>query len=282
MFDGIAREMFFKETKYVNLGLMFGLKRSGQKIGVDAVSDTSDSTLGERCRTLIRCCPPDIQEAVMRTFLHHHRRVLEKIGIPWFVPESWGGVGLPIVRQSTEMPANYEPGDPLPPCKWSPSDLDLRVAARIRECPRDLAGKPLYRVGKPPVEAPWDIHQKVLERLPVELQYGTPSERELHEWETIYGALVFDVFLTDVTLMTAKSNLGACRVLKQNQRSWQAARRAGRLPPPLSVATLFAISPPQPYLSVITSSIYTRAVKEVRGIHVDAPAFDVLELEPMT
>jgi len=263
--------LHFRETPYVNLGLLLGLKRSGEKVGLDAVAD-SEVTLGVRCRTLIRCCPPDMRESVMRIFLRTHHAVLDKCKLPWFIPEQWGGVGLPVVVQASDVPRDYEPGDLITP-HWSPSTLDLKIAARLREFPRkvsvipdstqasgqrEVLGRPRYPVGKPPVEAPWDIHKHVLSRLPVQLHYGDVSKSELSAWETTYGALVFDLFMTDMNLRTEKSGAGVSRVLRQNRASWQAAQRAGRLPPPLSLSTLLNTRPPQPFLPAHVLSMWSR------------------------
>jgi CheY-like chemotaxis protein len=280
---GKRRALHFTLTPYINLGLLFGLKRSGDKLGLDAVADAEYSTLGERARSLIRCCPQDMRESVMRMFLRTHRTVLDECKLPWFIPEQWGGVGLPTVVQASDVPHDYEPGDVITPF-WGPSRLDLQIAARLREAPRKkevvedatcatgvrvILGRPLYPVGRSPIEAPWDIHKLVLSRLPVQLSYGQVSSSERRAWETTYGALVFDLFMTDLALMTEKTGLGACRVLRQNQRSWQAAQRAGKLPPPVALSTLLLTHPPQAYLPASVLSMY-----KTPGQHVAPPQVD--------
>jgi len=245
---GKQRSLWFKETPYVNLGLLFGLKRSGEKLGVDAIAD-SDVTLGERCRALIAAAPFDLRERVMRVFLKHHAKVLGECHVPWFVPEAYGGVGLPIVARLSDF-ADYEPGDKLVPT-WGPSTLDLKVAHRLLENPRHkVSGKPLYPVSKVPGNAPSDVHKLVLSRLPVPLSYGSPSKREERLWQAIYGKLCFDVFLTDLRLTSQKDSKRGLAVLRRNESSWQRALRAGNLPPPLSLQTLHDNTPPQPYLPI--------------------------------
>jgi len=245
----VNRPLWFEATSYVNLGLLFGLKRSGEKVGVDAVAD-SDSTIGERCRQLMATVPGDLKESAMRVFLRHHWSLLNELGpIPWFLPEAWGGVGLPTVRQAAEMPDTYEPGDVVKPPRWGPTKRDLMCAARIKEAPLTERGKLRYPVGRMPSDAPWIVQKVVMERLPVKLSVGTPSPLELSTWKRVFGTLCFDAFLTDERLFEKEAIADrAPQVLKQNRRSWQALTESANLPKPLSVKTLLVSDPPVTYL----------------------------------
>jgi len=108
----VTRKTHLSQTRYVNVGLVKGLKRSQGRIGLNDQGDERNN-MSARARELLRLSPPGLSENVMKTFINYHRDVLDKTRLPWFIPEWLGGVGLPIG-------------------KWGePSDLDLRIARRI-------------------------------------------------------------------------------------------------------------------------------------------------------
>lgn len=284
--DGRPRPLWFKETPYVNLGLLFGLKRSGEIVGADSVvSAGRDGTLGARCRDLLRTCPADLKVPVMSTFLRYHHDILTSVKVPWYVPESWGGVGLPTVIQDSEIP---DPGEVPTFVQWGPHELDLRVAARLRECPKDVNGRPKYPVQRPPASwVDWPVHKAVMEQLPY-LQWGHPSATQERDFARLYGQLCVDrLFNAPESFWNLKAELvvvgGPCalcgesqkdhddsthefqslphpkilkhqkhvmQVLRSNERSWRSARQHGNLPPPLSPSTLLSEDPEKPFLQV--------------------------------
>jgi len=76
---------------YVNMGLLRGVKRSGNNS-----NDRPDSlSFGSRCRDLIKGCPLELSERVMGQFIYRHKKFLSKVAIPWFLPEHLLGLGLP-------------------------------------------------------------------------------------------------------------------------------------------------------------------------------------------
>jgi hypothetical protein len=110
--DGIwvTRYNPFSETKYVNMGLMNGLKRSGQSMGLRDQSDPHDN-IGTRYRELMRTVPPSMKETVHKNFINRHRELLTATHLPWYVPEWIGGLGMIGFQE--------------------PSELDLRIARMI-------------------------------------------------------------------------------------------------------------------------------------------------------
>jgi len=274
--SGITRQMWFKQGQYINLGLLYGLKRSGEKVGLDVVADAKIS-LGARCRDLIRNCPLELRESVMRLFLSHHRQQLNQLrDIPWFVPEALGGVGLPTVPQACET-ADLEPygiheerpirisplcrktkrKDDVREFQWGPSRLDLQIANKIVRSPRDELGKLKYPVGKAPVEAPWATHRLVMQRLPIPLKYSKDIDHEVADnWKQVYAAMCYDVFASDERVFETPKE-GATRVLWQNANSWRAARVEGGLPPPLLANTLNNLSVAQPFLPCRIRSLFS-------------------------
>jgi hypothetical protein len=83
----------FVKTPYVNMGILNGLKRSeGMKRAGDLVE-----THGQKCTTLINDCPESIRHAVLSQYIHNNEAFLKSLGVPWFLPERLGGIGLPEV-----------------------------------------------------------------------------------------------------------------------------------------------------------------------------------------
>jgi hypothetical protein len=96
----------FTLVNYVNMGLITGLSRSGGKVSV--INDWSErgyedgpfyQSLGAKHHELIRTCPYDQRLKVHALFLQHHESTLQTAHVPWYIPESLGGVGLmPLVK----------------------------------------------------------------------------------------------------------------------------------------------------------------------------------------
>lgn len=105
---------YFSQQKYVNLGLLKGMKRSG---GIEDLDDVLDipSDLGARCTQFIEFCPSELRLICMKKFLHFHKDQLKKYHIPWFIPRRFGGLGFPSVG------------------RFSPIDRILRIARKLFE-----------------------------------------------------------------------------------------------------------------------------------------------------
>jgi len=239
--SGKFRELFYRQTPYINLGLLFGLKRSGEKLGLDAVADSDDS-LGSRCRELVACAPENLKEVLFKRFVRNHKAVLDSVRVPWFLPESWGGVGLPCSFKTRD------PGDPLEVLR-GPSSLDLRIAARIAERPET------FPVTKPPVDAPWNAHRLAKAKYPI-VATSISGDRTLQLVnDKLYGALIVDTLFTATDVFAEKPSRRVA-VLRQNERSWRSALHSGSLPPPLSISTVLSQNPPTPLLDVTVESIF--------------------------
>jgi len=96
----------FTLVNYVNMGLVTGLSRSGGKASF--VNDQSErgyedgpfyQSLGAKHHELMKTCPYNLRLKVHALFLRHHEKALEIAYVPWYIPESLGGVGLmPLVK----------------------------------------------------------------------------------------------------------------------------------------------------------------------------------------
>jgi hypothetical protein len=89
----------FRQIDYVNMGLVYGLKRSGVQGRSDACADDQDQridnlTIGARHQQLMLRCPARLRLSVHNLFLQKNLKLLESIHVPWFVPERYGGLGL--------------------------------------------------------------------------------------------------------------------------------------------------------------------------------------------
>jgi hypothetical protein len=79
-------------VKYINLGLLKGLKRSEQLSVLDSVNEYG--SIGSRHRFLHENTPEHLWEKVNKSFHNFHWKVLSEAHVPWYVPESYGGLGL--------------------------------------------------------------------------------------------------------------------------------------------------------------------------------------------
>jgi hypothetical protein len=124
---------------YVNLGLVEGMTRSGgQDHSHKLIADTVDPrllSLGARHHQLMDSCPPDLQVAVHRLFIKKHFDLLKSVRVPWFVPESLGGVGLKPLKawkftgNVEEATWSYLEGETV---RYGPSDQDQDCMAILQ------------------------------------------------------------------------------------------------------------------------------------------------------
>jgi hypothetical protein len=93
-FDASLREFFL--IPYANMGLVMGMTRGGV-VSRENITDKVDPlrmSLGERHHSLMNSCPKHLQLQVHKLFLKRHKRILWNTHVPWYIPESLGGVGL--------------------------------------------------------------------------------------------------------------------------------------------------------------------------------------------
>jgi hypothetical protein len=99
--DDVSQSL--RHIPYVNMGLVYGLKRSGGKADV-VDSDGGEcefvASIGAIHRQLISSCPVGLEPAVHSLFMRENRDRLSKVFVPWYVSETYGGVGLATVRRS--------------------------------------------------------------------------------------------------------------------------------------------------------------------------------------
>jgi len=123
----------YVHVKYLNMGLLKGMKRSGGNVGLSDITG-GFSSLGSRHRELIDTLPPGIIDQVRKMFIREHWETLSKAKVPWNVCESYGGVGL-APHYSVEYIPNSAQGDDLGcfvrKLKFGPTDADRRGCRMI-------------------------------------------------------------------------------------------------------------------------------------------------------
>jgi len=134
------RMRHFELVKYVNLGLLFGLKRSGGKTELD--TEMGGTTLGVCAQDLIASSPHYLHETLMSQYLWLNDKVLKTFAVPWFLPESLCGLGLPSVG------------------RFCPTKFDLQVARKIAENPD------VFRVPKLRTLVPWKVWNWASDQIP--------------------------------------------------------------------------------------------------------------------
>jgi len=216
--DGTERLVLelYHMVKYVNFGLIQGLKRSGGAHGLDD-QDDPQSNLACRARQLIHKSPDWCRDQVMEMFITHNKYMM-LARLPWFIPEWLGGYGLPLFGRHVI------------------STVDLRIASAILLNWKQRRPRPLRAA------QPWWLRQLATAELPTPAQAkvkGVASEN----WERIVGWKTLDLLLdSNIALQdmlhedVARSAVKAA--IRHNERLWQDYLHKGNLPPPLDVSRL--------------------------------------------
>jgi len=174
--------LHFRATPFINAGLLFGVPRS--QVKVSSKDDSSkEKSFGSVCRELISKSPEFTRTRVMRKFQSVNKAFLEnakKLGIPWYVPEDYGGLGLPIFGI------------------FRPSDLDLRLMRKF------WRNRHIYKLPSQPKFSwrTWDYVSRRLKELGVSTsgvlfteEYGVSSTED-HSVSQLEGLLAIESLFT--------------------------------------------------------------------------------------
>jgi hypothetical protein len=201
------RDTFLQNVKYVNLRLISGKKRSEADVKA-SIGDKASlfnarlGTIGSRGRDLWSSSPEHIREDVMEMFMNNNRQALEASGLPWFMPEWLGGLGLPLFGG------------------FGNSESDLRIGRSIlmnwnERQPRSMAAEP----------TPWEIRRLANKRLPQGVPQGTES-RAVEALERLNALscvnLLFDsqYQLGDIFNKDFNEEKGMGSAMNHNRRLW--------------------------------------------------------------
>jgi hypothetical protein len=191
----VVRRNHFEPVEFVNTGLMLGMKRSG-KIDLKDVTDPVAS-LGTLHRELHATCPQALWSVVHREFLKHHDDVLKKCRVPWYLPESLGGLGLYGTQSST--------------------DLRLINSAILRW--GELNRHPVSMRA----DTPWTVRKTALRQFDG-LQKELLTPQQASDFETVVGkccaATMFDVAVTMDDLYCSEMETSK-HTLRENEKFWE-------------------------------------------------------------
>jgi len=210
----IKRETFLKQVKYVNIGLLYGLKRSGGKVGLNDQTDVHNN-MAARARELLRLAPESLHEELMRMFIKHHKPLLDRMRLPWYIPEWLGGVGLPIGPWSKGI-----------------SELDLRIAHRIllnwkKERPIPLSHQ----------ETPWKSWLLATSLLPEPYYVLEKDQSTAFYTETVATKCIDFLFDSNINIEkihnVIQGEVEGAKAIKRNAKLW--LPRAEALPAPLTI-----------------------------------------------
>jgi hypothetical protein len=194
----ILRQSYLRQTRYVNMGLVYGLKRSQGTTGLNDQMSPHEN-LGCRARELLRLAPPRLHNSIMGRFLQLHKKTLDIMNpLPWFMPEWMGGVGIP-------------PGD------WGrPSKLDRNLARMILKGQK----KPISLAHQ---ETNWKLWHLASQKAP-EPFYSPQKTKESEKYSEFVGRyvidLLFDLNYQTEDLMTEITESRATKAIKYNQKLW--------------------------------------------------------------
>jgi len=209
---------------YVNMGLMMGIKRSGKKVGLDEAF--SIDSIGAKCRDLINLSPWRLRFRVLRCFIRKNLKLLLSMHVPWFIPESLGGVGLPAQYKTfcvdDPVVINYEG------VRFGPSRMD-RIGARLLL--NGMMGKSVQHISAP---------QPVITR-PLWLSRVNLPKEKLHivgpvhgflkkcltSFNDVAGFLDVAMFYLHPSEVLGESDVAqGMRALRSNERTWSCIRHA--------------------------------------------------------
>lgn len=160
--DGVPIERLcpYRMVKYVNLGLFYGLGRSSASLTRRHGEDVEDQVKvedvvhsGSRARDLLRACPTPLVSTLFERYFAFHKANFARVAstLPWFVPQSFGGLGLPSfveVPDPVGSPENHErylklhrlglvfPADRPCMLRFAPTRLDCRTVGAIMDSGR--------------------------------------------------------------------------------------------------------------------------------------------------
>jgi hypothetical protein len=216
-----SRWIGLKLVRFVNLGLVLGLKRSQGRSGLADLDDPR-TNMAARARELLASSPTRMHTTLMRLFIAANRKLLDSARVPWYIPTWLGGLGLP-----------HGP--------WGqPSEKDLRTAAAIlfnwrEERPRQLGTE----------RESWEMWHLASHRMPraeVVREQGPLTQSYDKALRLQIINLLFDSEVSLEKLRSAARIGRTGKALRHNAKLWnpayQTKRTGGRLPQPKSLESL--------------------------------------------
>jgi hypothetical protein len=205
------------ERKYINLGLMMGRSRASGEGGINQIKVHQ---LGVICRELKRSCPVELWPSVKKRFLYYNMKELTRFpGIPWYLPEWLGGIGLPIDHP-----------DEL-------GDTDRKAAYVIKRLMNDSKHKKVLKPCLPKEAEFWIMHKRVMKDLdsikrsdPVYSRIANVDSTQYsltNEFARVYKYMtISQLFTKKIEDLWTESGAGDCNpAMKHNVRVHSTARK---------------------------------------------------------
>lgn len=206
--SGKIRKTPFIRTNYINMGLLTGKKRSEASVSLND-EDNPYERIGVAYRDLIKNSPANLKLAVHKAFIEHHKDVLEKSRVPWYIPEWLGGLGMTGVEK--------------------PSETDLRIARRILlnwtvERPIQLGRK----------EAKWKTWQLASKLVPTPNYTPYGDDPGVDQYKDLVAKkcvdLLFDSNVNLEDLLTTSATSRTNQALAHNSHLWSPRSRGPKCP----------------------------------------------------
>lgn len=256
----------FKPVSIVNMGLFMNLGRSSAAGKITEDDKAPAFGIGARCRELIRSSPAQIRAHVFRNFIEYHRKTIHDNfkNIPWYVPEVYGGLGLPMFvkyrpvvdpddreRRDSDILIQDESNNIFFPCgdihdpildEWEhilgaesltllknyealPTDLDRRL---IRVQRRDGVVMPIPRKA-----VLYDLTKIVSQRVPTATVL-TDDENLISSWELVTKYLIVDTLFSSTYVKSRESKVPVqMQAVHRIQKIWSKLVR-GKLDMPMA------------------------------------------------
>jgi len=215
----------FKLIPYVNMGLVMGLGRSGvEKVSVGQAEVDYDNpfvkSIGARHHALIESCPVDLRLAVHELFLLHNAGTLKNTRVPWYVPESLGGVGLkPILVESFGSgdvdEYRFQYAETSTGHRCGPSRLDVMIAWAFM----DRAYR-TFSVKKVPTAQP--IRARPVWQQPVREVIPRKADAVMSQADESFMDLA-TYYMTPSLVAQELDSSTRMEVVRRNERAWTSA-----------------------------------------------------------
>lgn len=217
----VERKQCFLKTKFLNMGLLNGIKRSGKEATVSDLDDTDGYSPASRSASLVEETPPRLLDEFYGMFLKQNKEGFRATLLPWFIPRWLGGLGLERVRDQDRS-----------------SELDLRIAKAII-LQMNTGQKPvnLFRA-----KTPWHIRDLAERDLPPSTatisEEATGIEASLRLTNAAQMNLLFDSNIEfDSIYFEENSHRPIKAAVRINRKLWN-PRTWKRLPKPIDERTI--------------------------------------------
>jgi hypothetical protein len=252
------------QTPFVNMGLLMGLKRSGE---LDLLTEADEYDMSARLSELVKMAPPYMETILYKMFLSKNKEKLTETQLPYFIPKKLGGLGLPVLLKF-KNPADLEDQTIDEENSFMPSQIDLQIAHRIIM----LWNKVGQRPRSTPKEgvAAW---MRTKERVK-EFEFETREEETIQE-QKISHFLMMDEFISgrmnkfndypDLSKSEQKSSETAERALlkrirNHNRKLWSIQGTIKKplppfLPTPISIIDLLQHKPTRSAVQIFSAYV---------------------------